>query len=113
MDSASVFAIVAVGAAVLAMVAMVAAAFGAFRSDGADASSPEDEQVDDDGAVADPNAQATEVVNAAASAMSGVTSVEFRLQRDGAPIYIDEFERIALNSLRGQFAVPGKAQAEL
>ena len=45
--------------------------------------------------------------------MAGVTSVEFRLQRDGAPIFIDEFERIALDSLRGQFSVPGKAQAEL
>ena len=45
--------------------------------------------------------------------MAGVSSVEFRLERDGAPIFIDEFERIALNSLRGQFSVPGKAQAEL
>jgi lipoprotein LprG len=99
MDNASVFATVAVGAAVLAMVLMVAAAFGAFRAD--------------DGAVADPNARALEIVDAAASAMADVTSVEFRLQRDGAPIFIDEFERIALNSLRGQFSVPGKAQAEL
>ena len=113
MDNASVFATVAVGAAAIAMIAMVAAAFGAFRSDGADASSPEDEQVADDGAVADPNAQATEIVDAAAEAMAGVSSVEFRLERSGAPIFIDEFERIALNSLRGQFSVPGKAQAEL
>ena len=52
MDNASVFATVAIGAAVLAMVVMIAAAFGAFRSDGADASSPEDDQVADDGAVA-------------------------------------------------------------
>lgn len=113
MDNASVFATVAIGAAVLAMVVMVAAAFGAFRSDGADASSPDDEQVADDGAVADPNARATDVVDSAASAMAGVTSVEFRLQRDGAPIFIDEFQRIALDSLRGQFSVPGKAQAQL
>jgi hypothetical protein len=114
MDSASVFATVAVGAAVLAMIVMVAAAFGAFSSDGADASSPEDEQIaDDDGAVADPNARAADIVTSAASAMGGVKSVEFRLQRGGAPIFIDQFERIALNSLRGQFSVPGKAQAEL
>jgi LppX_LprAFG lipoprotein len=113
MDNASVFATVAIGAAALAMVVMIAAAFGAFRSDGADASAPEDEQVADDDAVADPNARATEVVDSAANAMAGVTSVEFRLHRDGAPIFIDEFERIALNSLRGQFSVPGKAQAEL
>ena len=113
MDSASVFATVAVGAAAIAMIVVVAAAFGAFRGHDADASSPEDEQVADDGAVADPNAQATEIVDAAAEAMAGVSSVEFRLERSGAPIFIDEFERIALNSLRGQFAVPGKAQAEL
>jgi lipoprotein LprG len=42
-----------------------------------------------------------------------VTSVEFRLRRDGAPVYIDEFEKIALDSLRGQFTVPTRAQAEL
>jgi lipoprotein LprG len=113
MDSASVFATVAVGAAVLAMILMVAVAFGAFRSDGANASSPEEEQVADDNAVADPNAQATTIVESAAAAMAGVTSVEFSLDRSGAPIYIDQFERIALDSLRGQFSVPGKAQAEL
>jgi lipoprotein LprG len=113
MDSASVFATVAVGAAVLAMILMVAVAFGAFRSDGANASSPEEEQVADDDAVADPNAQATTIVESAAAAMGGVTSVEFSLDRSGAPIYIDQFERIALDSLRGQFSVPGKAQAEL
>jgi lipoprotein LprG len=113
MDSASVFATVAVGAAVLAMILMVAVAFGAFRSDGANASSPEEEQVADDDAVADPNAQATTIVESAAAAMGGVTSVEFSLDRSGAPIYIAQFERIALDSLRGQFSVPGKAQAEL
>jgi lipoprotein LprG len=45
--------------------------------------------------------------------MAGVSSVEFRLERGGAPIFIDELKRIALDSLRGQFSVPGKAQAEL
>jgi len=113
MDSASVFATVAAVAAVLAMILVVAVALGAFRSDGADASSPEDKQAADDNAVADPNAQATKIVASAANAMAGVTSVEFRLQRSGAPIYIDQFKRIALDSLRGQFGVPGKAQAEL
>jgi hypothetical protein len=113
MDTASVFATVAVGVAAIAMIVMVAAAFGAFRSDDANASSPADEQVADDGAVADPDARATDIVNSAAEAMAGVTSVEFRLERSGAPVFIDEFERIALDSLRGQFSVPGKAQAEL
>lgn len=113
MDNASVFATAAVAAAVIAMIAVVAAGFGAFRGDDASASPPEDEQVADDGAVADPDARATEIVNGAAEAMAGVDSVEFRLERSGAPIFIDEFERIALNSLRGQFSVPGKAQAQL
>jgi lipoprotein LprG len=118
MDSVSVFATAAVGTAGLAMIVMIAAAFGAFRSDGADASAPDDEQVDDEqvddgGAVADPNAQATQIVDSAATAMGGVTSVEFRLERGGAPVFIDEFQRIALDSLHGQFSVPGKAQAEL
>ena len=48
-----------------------------------------------------------------AQSLSGVESVEFTLRREGAPIFIDEFERIALDSLRGQFNVPGRAQAEL
>ena len=118
MDSVSVFPTAAVGTAGLAMIVMIAAAFGAFRSDGADASAPDDEQVDDEqvddgGAVADPNAQATQIVDSAATAMGGVTSVEFRLERGGAPVFIDEFQRIALDSLHGQFSVPGKAQAEL
>jgi hypothetical protein len=117
MDSASVFAIAAVAAAGLAMIVMIAAALGAFHSDGADASAPDeqadDDQADDDGAVADPNAEATQIVDSAASAMGGVTSVEFRLERGGAPVFIDEFKRIALDSLHGQFSVPGKAQAEL
>jgi lipoprotein LprG len=114
MDRTSVFATVAVGAAALAMILMVAVALGAFRSDDADASTPEhEEEVADDGAVADPDARAADVVAAAATAMGDVTSVEFRLDRGGAPIFIDEFERIALNSLHGQFSVPGKAQAEL
>src|SRR3954452_24516851 len=100
-DGASFFATVAVCAALVAMIAMVAAAFGAFRGDDANASSPEDEQVADYGAVADSNAQATDIVDAAAGAMAAVSSVEFRLERGGAPIFIDEFERIALDSLRG------------
>jgi hypothetical protein len=67
----------------------------------------------DDGAVADPSADATEVVTASAAAMAEVTSVEFRLERSGAPIYIDEFESLALDSMVGQFAVPNRARAQL
>ena len=67
----------------------------------------------DDGAVADPDAEVTEVLARSAEAMGAVTSVEFRLDRDGAPIYIDEFESLALDSLIGQFTVPTRARAQL
>ena len=67
----------------------------------------------DDGAVADPDAEPAAVVAEAAAAMSEVTSVEFALDRDGAPIYIDQFESIALDELIGQFTIPTRAQAQL
>ncbi len=67
----------------------------------------------DDGAVADSSVDVDALMSRTAEAMAGVTSVEFRLQRDGAGIFIDQFEEIALDSLRGQFTVPTKAQAEL
>lgn len=65
----------------------------------------------DDGAVGDPAAVGEDVLAAAALAMSEVTSVEFALDRSGAPVYIDQFESIALSSLIGQFTVPGEAAA--
>ena len=40
-------------------------------------------------------------------------SVRFELRRSGAPVYIDQVERIALNSVVGRFTVPGAAQAVL
>ena len=67
----------------------------------------------DDGAVADPTSDPVEVVASAADAMAGVTSVEFFLERTGAPIFIDQFEAIALDELIGQFSVPNRAQAQL
>ena len=67
----------------------------------------------DDGAVGDPGADPAAVVADAAEAMAGVTSVEFRLERTGAPIFIDQFEAIALDELIGQFRVPSRAQAQL
>jgi hypothetical protein len=67
----------------------------------------------DDGAIADPDADAATVVAEAASAMSDVTSVEFALDRDGAPVYIDQFESIELDELIGQFTIPTRAQAQL
>ena len=67
----------------------------------------------DDGAIADPDAAAADILDDAAAAMAGVTSVEFELDRNGAPIYIDEFESLALDALIGQFTVPTRARAQL
>jgi len=67
----------------------------------------------DDGAVADPGADASAVARSASAAMRTVTSVEFRLRREGAPVHIDELGRIALDGVRGRFTVPARAQAEL
>ena len=111
-DATTMFAIVAITIAGLAFALAIAGAFGSgddAAPDGDAAAAVET----DDGAVADPSADAAEVVASAAAAMGEVTSVEFRLRRDGSPIFIDEFERIALDSLRGQFTVPTRAQAEL
>ena len=58
---------------------------------------------------ADPSA----IVSASAIAMGDVTSVEFELTRSGAPVHIDSFDSIALDTAIGQFEVPGAAQAVL
>jgi lipoprotein LprG len=106
--------------AAAALVGVIAFAFrstepAAFADPGdVDGSNDGGEVVDlDDGAVADPNADPADVVTASAAAMAEVTSVEFRLDRSGAPIYIDEFESLALDSLIGQFAIPTRARAQL
>lgn len=105
------------GSLALAAVALVVVGVLAFTgsSGGTAASSnnatPGNDVDLDDGAVGDPNADAGEVLAAAAVAMSEVTSVEFALERSGAPVFIDQFESIALTSLVGQFTVPGEAAA--
>jgi lipoprotein LprG len=53
------------------------------------------------------------IIEASAAAMGDVESVEFALARDGAPVYIDSFESISLNTAIGQFTVPRSAQAVL
>lgn len=58
-------------------------------------------------------ADASAIVAASAQAMGDTTSVRFELQRAGAPIYIDQFGSLALNSAVGQFRVPRSAQAVL
>ena len=62
---------------------------------------------------ADPDAQADEVVAAAAEAMGMVTSAAFELELDGSPVFIDQFGSIAVRSLIGQFSVPNRAAARL
>jgi lipoprotein LprG len=115
-DWSQVFAVTAIAFAVVALLVAVAFAVGALGGSSGDAAATPGNgsgQVDADDAVADPAAVAGEIVDASAEAMSQVTSVEFGLERSGAPVFIDEFERIALDDLIGQFAVPNMAQAKL
>lgn len=116
-DGAATFAVVTIA---LAAVTFVFAAATVLRSSSSDASittgvdgEPDIAAEEDDGAVADPSADVQDITASSAAAMAAVTSVEFRVSVTGAPIYVDQFERIALTSLHGQFAVPGRAQAEL
>jgi hypothetical protein len=53
------------------------------------------------------------IVAQAAVAMGQTTSVQFELSSTGAPVFIDEFESIALTRAVGQFEVPSSAQAVL
>ncbi|MGA9275986.1 LppX_LprAFG lipoprotein [Ilumatobacter sp.] len=53
------------------------------------------------------------IVATSATAMGDTESVRFELERSGAPVYIDQVEQLALNSVVGQFEVPGSAQAVL
>jgi hypothetical protein len=50
---------------------------------------------------------------ASAEAMGAVTSVQFELERTGAPVFIDQVESISLDSLEGRFQRPGSADAIL
>ena len=101
-----------VGVVAFAFKSSEPAVFADAEADGDDGRAGEIVDLDD-GAVADPDIDVTDVVASSATAMGGVTSVEFRLDRDGAPIYIDEFESLALDSLIGQFTVPTRARAQL
>lgn len=58
-------------------------------------------------------ADAASIVEASARAMGSTTSVRFELRREGAPVFIDEFEKLTLNSAIGEFTVPRSAQALL
>ncbi len=56
-------------------------------------------------------AEAQTIVDASAAAMGEVQSVEFEVERSGAPIAIDSFGSIVLQRIVGQFSVPSSAQA--
>lgn len=55
----------------------------------------------------------TSIVDASATAMGATQSVRFELRREGAPVFIDEFEKLTLDSAVGEFTVPRSAQALL
>lgn len=114
-DRSSLFASGAIGLAAIALlVTVVIAVTSGGESGTADGPIAEGAPVDlDDGAVADPDVDPQELMDRSAEAMAGVESVEFTLDRSGAPVFIDQFEELALDSLRGQFTVPTRAQAEL
>ena len=56
-------------------------------------------------------ADADVVIEAAAEAMSEVTSVRFAVTRSGAPVYIDPVESLALDRVTGRFRAPSDADA--
>lgn len=56
---------------------------------------------------------ATAILYASSEAMSDVTSVRFDLRRSGADVYIDQFESIAVDKIKGRFSAPGGADAVL
>lgn len=118
-DASGLFASFAVGAAaVLAVLALILSLTGG-SNDGVAGPATSNRAsaggvVDlDDGAIADPAAQPADIIADAAQAMADVRSVEFTLDRSGAPIFIDQFASIALDDLIGQFTVPTQAQAQL
>ncbi len=82
----------------------VAVLLGAACGGGADADEPTGPTLP---------ADAGAILTASAAAMGDVTSVRFDLRRGGAPVYIDQFESIAIDRVVGEFTVPQSAQAAL
>jgi hypothetical protein len=58
-------------------------------------------------------AEAATILDASSVAMRAVTSVRFDLKRSGADVYIDQFESLALDKIKGRFSAPGSADAVL
>jgi lipoprotein LprG len=53
----------------------------------------------------------TLVLEAAATAMGSIDSVRFKIERSGAPIYIDPLDTLNFSVAEGQFAAPSSASA--
>ena len=53
----------------------------------------------------------TPVLDAAATAMGSIDSVRFRIERSGAPVYIDPLDTLNFSVAEGQFAEPSSASA--
>jgi hypothetical protein len=51
------------------------------------------------------------VLEAAASAMGSVDYVRFKIERSGAPVYIDPLDTLNFSNAEGQFAAPSSANA--
>ncbi len=51
------------------------------------------------------------VLDTAASAMGSIESVRFRIERSGAPVYIDPLKTLNFSIAEGQFAAPSSASA--
>lgn len=58
-------------------------------------------------------AEVNRILDASSTAMGNVTSVRFALERGGAAVFIDEFESLALDKLKGRFSAPDRADAVL
>jgi lipoprotein LprG len=58
-------------------------------------------------------ADAATILEASSAAMGEVTSVRFDVRRSGADVYIDQFESLALNKIKGRFSAPSSADAVL
>lgn len=58
-------------------------------------------------------ADLTSILDASSVAMAKVTSVRFDVARSGAAVYIDQFESLALDKIKGRFSAPGSADAVL
>lgn len=58
-------------------------------------------------------ADAEVILDASSTAMANVQSVRFDLERSGADVFIDQFQSLALDKIKGRFSAPGAADAVL